>query len=578
MSNCGENPQIIASMEQLRLKSSDKDTGKLKLRDFDGFSIDFHKSPGIVRPRKVNILARTSKKDEKVPSVSHSETVTSPKTSFNQEKIIQCATCNTNFSEAKFESHVCPNDEDGKPIPDLSSPSMFDEYGDNVLELLKFNGAMMSQILKEQFKINIEDKNKQSGPFSCDRCDRKFIYFAGLQRHEQKHRTEIDPSKLKTVQMLQELVKCMECGQIFSTIGIASGHFKEKHNEQREKYTEDEPLSIDLAKVECVDEIPSHLVRSNMKYLKVIAASSILQCEFCDVLFTKQGDLFHHMSEHDSRSGFQCTMCEISVTTLKEINLHWQTDCVFVRFEQYRHINLMRCYVCNVCEEHFTRLEDLYMHRHITLHFFPRHNSATKEMEIVCEKCEFFSVHIKELVEHHNTDHTKKSLPQKKQNVSSKKPRPHLCDICGKSYTQSSHLWQHLRFHQGVKPFECPKEGCDRKFTIRPDLNDHIRKCHTGERPYHCLMCGKRFLTGSVFYQHRLIHRGERRYGCEDCGKRFYRADALKNHQRIHSGKHYPLFLNKSLPKNPFPVLLYNRGKTLSLPTLYQVFPPTRGS
>lgn len=49
-----------------------------------------------------------------------------------------------------------------------------------------------------------------------------------------------------------------------------------------------------------------------------------------------------------------------------------------------------------------------------------------------------------------------------------------------------------------------------------------------------CTVCNKRFLTGSVFYQHRLIHRGERRYGCEECNKRFYRADALKNHLVSH--------------------------------------------
>lgn len=66
----------------------------------------------------------------------------------------------------------------------------------------------------------------------------------------------------------------------------------------------------------------------------------------------------------------------------------------------------------------------------------------------------------------------------------SDRPRQYLCDICGKTYTQSSHLWQHLRFHNGVKPFKCSVEGCDRNFTINPDLKDHIRKCHTGERPY----------------------------------------------------------------------------------------------
>lgn len=93
--------------------------------------------------------------------------------------------------------------------------------------------------------------------------------------------------------------------------------------------------------------------------------------------------------------------------------------------------------------------------------------------------------------------------------------KPYVCEICKRCYSQTSHLWQHMRFHQGIKPFACPHEGCEARYTIRPDLKDHIRKVHTRERPFKCSVCDKCFLTGSVYYQHRLIHTNDRRYGCD---------------------------------------------------------------
>lgn len=135
-------------------------------------------------------------------------------------------------------------------------------------------------------------------------------------------------------------------------------------------------------------------------------------------------------------------------------------------------------------------------------HMFPRIEPEYNKLAFMCEFCVMHFPTDSELVKHKNVAHLKKVEDSDKEPKTSERvkklgtnrrgglhqvstrERDYLCDVCGKSYTQSSHLWQHLRFHQGVKPFKCSYKGCDRSFTIRPDLDDHIRKCHTGERPF----------------------------------------------------------------------------------------------
>jgi len=55
-----------------------------------------------------------------------------------------------------------------------------------------------------------------------------------------------------------------------------------------------------------------------------------------------------------------------------------------------------------------------------------------------------------EILAHNEEKHLNKKKREKEtRNAGTGRLRQYLCDICGKSYTQSSHLWQHLRFHQG---------------------------------------------------------------------------------------------------------------------------------
>ena len=82
--------------------------------------------------------------------------------------------------------------------------------------------------------------------------------------------------------------------------------------------------------------------------------------------------------------------------------------------------------------------------------------------------------------------------------------------------------------------YPCTYEGCKRTFNYSSSRRLHIRRAHTGERPFKCPNCDKSFHDSGALKAHVLIHEGVK-FKCDICGKLLAARKTLKRHiKRVH--------------------------------------------
>lgn len=95
----------------------------------------------------------------------------------------------------------------------------------------------------------------------------------------------------------------------------------------------------------------------------------------------------------------------------------------------------------------------------------------------------------------------------------------------------------HMIIHTGEYPYQC--EICPKKFRFKTNLKVHLLQ-HEGRRDHICEICGKAFVGKANLTQHRLTHDPSVVYPCEVCNKTFSRKAHLQRHMSIHRSEGVP--------------------------------------
>ncbi|KAA8580483.1 hypothetical protein FQN60_013441, partial [Etheostoma spectabile] len=115
------------------------------------------------------------------------------------------------------------------------------------------------------------------------------------------------------------------------------------------------------------------------------------------------------------------------------------------------------------------------------------------------------------------------------------------CPYCARGYKRYSSLKEHIKYrHEKTEEsFNCPE--CSYSFAYRAQLERHMTVHKSGRdqrhitqsggnRKFKCTECGKAFKYKHHLKEHLRIHSGEKPYECSNCKKRFSHSGSYSSH------------------------------------------------
>ena len=236
-----------------------------------------------------------------------------------------------------------------------------------------------------------------------------------------------------------------------------------------------------------------------------------------------------------------CTVCGAKFISenklLQHLKSHNTTKHKSRRSKSGKRV-LKRPFKCDKCGESFETKETLMLH-------LCEHNDITESTENQNGKCDLISAQSNELFTVRSVtlgkveedvhsdggeDEDEQEIENKMEDDVSEKDEMLRCEECGKSFTSTIGLKNHLRKHkESEKSHQCAK--CDKSFGAFSSLRRHTRSAH--EQFFKCALCNK-FLKGKKILKEHMMSEHEYApeiHKCCNCDQNFDSEEFLAEHK-----------------------------------------------